>query len=750
MSNPDIELARHIVERTHTHLFLTGKAGTGKTTFLRRLRDESAKRMVVLAPTGIAAINAGGVTIHSFLQIPFGPYVPGTQQAHPTFKMSKQKIRLISSLDLIVIDEISMVRADLLDSMDAALRRYRNPSLPFGGVQLLMIGDLQQLSPVVRDEDWALLSQHYSSPFFFASRALQEASFVTVELHKVYRQNDEHFVHLLNNVREGKADAATLHALNTRYVPDFCPPRSESYVRLMTHNHQADLFNENQLAALPSQPYVYTCRTSGTFPESSYPAAAQLTLKMGAQVMFVKNDNNHPRRYFNGLLGEVIDLDTDSVTVQSQDGEVIEVQAEQWTNARYQLNEKTKEIEEVVEGTFEQIPLRTAWAITIHKSQGLTFERAIIDASAAFAHGQTYVALSRCRTLEGLVLSAPLPPQAIIQDNSVLQFTQHIAQQVPTSAQVSAMERTFYFQLLNELFDFRPLRHALAAFLRLLEEHFYRALPALVGDYRALSEAFRTQVDEVATRFRPQYEHLVATTDYQHHAPLQERVRRGAQYFHQSLDSLWEQLRITTLNTGNKELGKRVERLTQELREALRTKREELHYVAEEGFQMDSYQRIRAIAALGEEEKPTPRRTRKTPSPKAEVKALLQAARASQASSSSPSAPRKKPTPPKTPRVDSHAITYQLYQQGLTPEEIAMERQLKVSTIFAHLEPYLQSGQVALSDLVPPHLIARLRAYRSELRASGASLPSSLTEIRQAVGEDIDFGQIRLFLVAEA
>lgn len=750
MSNPDTELARRIVERTHSHLFLTGKAGTGKTTFLRRLRDETAKRMVVLAPTGIAAINAGGMTIHSFLQLPFGPYVPGMQQANNLFKMSKQKKRLIASLDLVVIDEISMVRADLLDSMDAVLRRYRNPTLPFGGVQLLMIGDLQQLAPVVRQDDWALLSQHYASPFFFDSRALQEASFVTVELHKVYRQNDEHFIALLNKVREGKSDELTLQALNTRYFPNFQPPKNEAYVRLMTHNHQADSFNEHQLALLPSTARTYDCQVEGTFPDSSFPAASQLVLKIGAQVMFVKNDSNHPHRYYNGMLGEVVDLDTHHVIVKSLEGELIKVAREEWTNARYQLNEESKEIEEIIDGTFAQVPLRLAWAITIHKSQGLTFERAIIDASASFAHGQTYVALSRCRSLEGLVLSDPLPPSAIIQDSTVLRFTQGIAQQLPSAQQIDTMERSFYFQLLCELFDFLPLRHALAAFLRLLEEHFYKALPNTVADFREHFATFRTQVEDIALRFRPQYENLVATTDYVHNEHLKERVQRGAEYFYAQLTTLWQHVQQTNINSSNKELSKRMERCTHELREALRVKRKELQHVAEEGFDMARYQRFRALAALDEPIQEKPQRKRKNNNAAAQVQAAIESARASQQRPQIPTATKAESQAQAEQRPDTRQLTYQLYQEGKSIEEIAELRNLKTGTICGHLLPHVRTGEIALSDLVPPTIIARLRAYRSEQRKAGNDLQPTLTEVRQAVGEDVTFEQIRLFLSTEA
>ena len=397
MENPELKTAWEIIANTDTHLFLTGKAGTGKTTFLRDLREKLPKRMVVLAPTGIAAINAQGVTIHSFFQLNFGPQIPGTMQQNKRFQFRKQKVQLIRSLDLIVIDEISMVRADVLDAIDDVLRRYRDHSRPFGGVQMLMIGDMQQLAPVAKEDEWRLLSPHYATPYFFSSKALQSTDFVTVELKHVYRQNDPVFLDILNKVRTNTADDATLKRLNERYIPDFSPRNEEGYIRLMTHNYQADAVNRQKLEELDTLPYNYEAAVEGDFPEMAYPTEKDLMLKTGAQVMFVKNDSSIQKAFYNGMLGEVVEMTDKVITVRSLDGgDIIEVGHERWENTKYSLDDNTKEIKEEVVGTFSQFPLKAAWAITIHKSQGLTFEHAIIDVQHSFAHGQTYVALSRC------------------------------------------------------------------------------------------------------------------------------------------------------------------------------------------------------------------------------------------------------------------------------------------------------------------------------------------------------------------
>lgn len=376
--NEESILAWNIIEKTSANLFLTGKAGTGKTTFLKQLKEKSPKRMVVLAPTGIAAINAGGMTIHSFFQLPFSPYIPGTtfgSGEQKRYQFSKLKRNIIRSIDLLVIDEISMVRSDLLDAIDSVLRQYRKRhDLPFGGVQLLMIGDLQQLAPVVTAQEEQLLKEHYDTPFFFSSNALKQVGYLTVELKKVYRQQDEQFISLLNQIRENRASDATLQALNQRFIPNFEPPKNSNFIRLTTHNAPAQQINEQQLAALPSRAFSYTAEVEDNFPESSYPADFMLTLKPGAQVMFIKNDPQH--RFYNGMIGEVIgvkpDEEGDKIIVRSKDSdEEFELEKMEWVNAKYTINEETKEIEETVEGKFRQYPLRLAWAITITRVRAL-------------------------------------------------------------------------------------------------------------------------------------------------------------------------------------------------------------------------------------------------------------------------------------------------------------------------------------------------------------------------------------------
>lgn len=336
--NPELQLARDFVQHTRHNIFLTGKAGTGKTTFLHNLKHDTPKRMIVTAPTGVAAINAGGVTLHSFFQLPFGPYVPGSDMQQRRF--SKEKINIIKGLDLLVIDEISMVRADLLDGVDAVLRHYKHRHRPFGGVQLLMIGDLHQLSPVIKDDEWQLLKPYYDSCYFFSSHALKQTDMISIELKHIYRQSDADFIELLNRVRDNRLDSATLQALNTRYRPDFQPGEDDDYITLTTHNRKADHINERQLQALPSKPFSFEARIEGDYPEYSYPTAETLTLKKGAQVMFVRNDSSAEKRYFNGKIGRITRLDRERIIVKCPDDEQeIPVEPVSWENIKYTLDQ---------------------------------------------------------------------------------------------------------------------------------------------------------------------------------------------------------------------------------------------------------------------------------------------------------------------------------------------------------------------------------------------------------------------------
>ena len=423
--NPELELALQFIDKTDRNLFITGKAGTGKTTFLHQIKKESLKRMVIVAPTGVAAINAKGVTIHSFFQMPFGPILPNqiANTSNQLRKFSKTKIDIIKSLDLLIIDEISMVRADLLDGIDQVMRRYKNRNKVFGGAQVLMIGDLQQLAPVVRPNEWGLLQSHYETVYFFSSKAYQEANVVSIELKHIYRQKNEDFITILNEIRNDDLSEKSAKILNKRYNPNFSPSKQEGYITLTTHNNRANLINNSELNKVKSKSTFFQAEISGKFNENAFPNAEKLELKVGAQVMFIKNDSLPEKRYYNGKIGIITAISRETVNVQcANEVDEIVTEKEMWDNINYSINDETKELKEDIVGSFKQIPLRLAWAITIHKSQGLTFERAIIDAEASFAHGQTYVALSRCRTLQGIILQQPMRPQDIMTDERVIQY----------------------------------------------------------------------------------------------------------------------------------------------------------------------------------------------------------------------------------------------------------------------------------------------------------------------------------------
>ena len=602
-TNTELELAWRCVVQTGTHLFLTGKAGTGKTTFLHQLKTTSPKRMVVLAPTGIAAINAGGVTIHSFFQLPFAPYIPGTEFATDTkYQFNKEKINIIRSLDLLVIDEVSMVRADLLDSVDAILRRYRRTTVPFGGVQLLLIGDLHQLSPVIKEEERRLLEAYYPSSYFFNSKALQKTAYLTIELKQVYRQSEKHFLDLLNQIRDNKATSTTLEELNKRYIPDFIPPAGEEYIRLTTHNHQAQTINDQHLAKISSPAFSYKAQVNGNFPQHAYPADELLTIKEGAQIMFIKNDVSFPKRFYNGKIGKVTHIDEHVIEVQTNDDpEPFSLQKAVWTNAKYVLNKETNEISEDIEGTFEQYPIRLAWAITIHKSQGLTFDKAIIDIASSFAHGQTYVALSRCRTLNGMVLNSPISHRAIIKDAVIHDFVQQSATDAPDESKIAVLERAFFSYLVTEMVQFSDITKLLVRGSYLFKES------PLIGMYPSIHEQLKQSIEhiqqdieQVSSRFLSVFFSMFRNTpDYQDNAALQERIQSAASYFLVQLNTLVAPLiAAIKVDVDNKETEKQVNDLHAQLSETLQIHTACLSSCKNNGFSVSAYQKAKLEAAI--------------------------------------------------------------------------------------------------------------------------------------------------------
>lgn len=697
-TNEQTQLAWNIIETTNTNLFLTGKAGTGKTTFLRRLKTESSKRIIVVAPTGIAAINAEGVTIHSFFQLSFAPFIPDAQYKtkEQQYRFSKQKIRVIQNIDTLVIDEISMVRADLLDAVDSVLRRFRKNQQPFGGVQMVMIGDLGQLAPVAKDEEWQLLSRYYETPYFFSSLALKRTRYAIVELKTVYRQNDLRFLDILNKVRDNCADASVLQALNSRYIPNFQPRAEEGYIRLTTHNFQAQHVNDHQLSLLPGQPYTYKAEITGKYPEMLFPTEETLTLKKDAQVMFVKNDSKPAKEYYNGMIGTVTEINDKHFFVRAKDtGAVIKVEPEQWDNTRYVINEQTNEIAEEVDGTFTQFPVKPAWAITVHKSQGLTFDRAIIDVQRAFTHGQTYVALSRCRTLEGLVLSAPLPQSAIIRDGAVGDYINHAAEHTPTEEQIGLLQRDYYLSVVSELFDFRPLMDSFSRVLDLLMGHFRRTYPKLILEYKARLGTIKDKLYDVAERFKLQYNQIViSTADYQTDLHLQERLTKGATYFARTLSDIEQLVKNTEVKTDTPEVKKQFTELLATLKEIAMQKRALLNFVKDDGFHLNEYLHQRAVVLMGKDAAKAPK-TNKTERKQAKDKQQTATPARTTATNASEE--------PKTHAASTTASATEL--KVLHPEVLdALTIWRRQRALTAHMPAYCilqQKAIIAIANLLP-------------------------------------------------
>jgi len=538
----ELKRAFDFAEHTNRNIFLTGKAGTGKTTFLHHFKKASSKRMIVVAPTGVAAINAGGMTIHSFFQMPFGPHFPKEallQRSSQTVKkMSRRKKEIMQKLDLLVIDEISMVRADLLDGIDEVLRKYKNHLLPFGGVQLLMIGDLQQLPPIVPNDEWELLKDYYDTLFFFGSRTLRQTGYISIELTHVFRQNDDAFIQLLNQIRDNTLDDETLEILNQKYQPDFCASENDGYIILTTHNKQAKSINTAKLDTITQEEYASEADVSGDFPQHAFPTDSNLILKKGAQVMFVKNDPSNDKLYYNGKIGKVVKITDKNIYVKcSEDLEDIEVKKQEWSNINYSIDPETGEIKETVNGTFTQYPLKLAWAITIHKSQGLTFEKAIIDASSAFAHGQVYVALSRCKSLDGIILISPISRKSIKHDPGVLYFMNQIESTAPDNRMLTTAKYAYQLSLVKQLFDFNPIRQNMNDLITRLKKHKKSVPQALTDLFVESNHLLRDEVIDVTQKFEKHIDFLTKeNNNIEENIRLQERIKKGCQYFIEKLD----------------------------------------------------------------------------------------------------------------------------------------------------------------------------------------------------------------------
>jgi hypothetical protein len=561
IQNTAMEFATKFIQQSNKAVFLTGKAGTGKTTFLKDLKTKGLKQTVIVAPTGVAAINAGGTTIHSFFQLPFGPFIPARNfhenpfaQNAGKYRLTAEKKWLMQSMNLLVIDEVSMVRADTLDSIDAILRYLRKqPSLPFGGVQILYIGDMYQLPPVIKDDEWKLLQPYYNSAYFFSSKVFAEQPPVYIELEKVYRQKDQAFINLLNKVRSNEMDEEGYELLQSRYQPSYEPEVDDFHISLTTHNHKADATNALALEKIKQAPRFFKADVKGDFPENAYPAEAMLCLKIGARVMFLRNDTEKIRRYYNGKIGVVEKIDEDQISIRCEDSttESIQIKREVWENNRYLLNQKTRQLEEQSIGSFTQFPLRLAWAITIHKSQGLTFNKAIIDAGQAFTAGQVYVALSRCSSLEGLLLKSRITIQSLLTDPRIVEFTQNQKRFAPDHNLLHEARRSYQQQQLLQCFHFEEHLNRLKELEAwTLENQVFEAPVAEWLNYQI--ESIKPLI-QYASRFSLELKDLFISEELPDQNPnLQDRISKASLWFDTALEKVIASLKTSPADTDNR------------------------------------------------------------------------------------------------------------------------------------------------------------------------------------------------------
>jgi hypothetical protein len=702
--NPLFSTAAEFVNDTSRHIFLTGKAGTGKTTFLKYVKENTHKKCVVVAPTGVAAINAGGVTMHSFFQLPLGPFVPVTQRIsnsaitdqYTLFKnirVSEEKRALFRDLELLIIDEVSMVRCDMLDAVDAILRYFRKaPHLSFGGVQVLYIGDLFQLPPVMPETQWSILREYYQSPFFFHSRAVEQSPPVYIELKKIYRQNEQSFIDILNRIRNDETTEKDLEILNARR--DAIPEPDKKYITLTTHNYKADRINTEELTKLNAESFEFKGMVEGDFPEKTLPTEALLQLKEGAQVMFIRNDKSESRRYFNGKIATVSKIDEEGISVVfTGSDESLLLEKETWNNIRYSYNVEKEEIDEEKLGSFTQYPVRLAWAITIHKSQGLTFQHAIIDAGDSFAPGQVYVALSRCTSLQGLILHSKILPGSISTDEQVLAFAKREADDASLTGILSQEKRLYQNRQLAKTFDLEKLIRIFSDYLDYVPGKKLPNVPAVLASAKKMVEALEAQ-QKIAVRFQEQIHSLLGDDQQE---KLRERVTKAIAYFS---NFLTKEL-LTPLDEhmhglkGVKKVSKYLKRVRQ-IRTGVAKQINAIVNVHYGGVKFDP-------SSIGIEiaEEIAPERGKKLP------------------------------------KGASLTETLMLFRSGLKPAEIAQQRNLALSTIEGHIALLIKSGDVAIADCIEQN---KLTAILTAIQDGGEG---SMQLVKQKLGEEVSYGEIR-------
>lgn len=813
ISNKMFGIAVQLVNQSSRNIFLTGKAGTGKTTFLKYIRENCHKQMAVVAPTGVAAINAGGVTIHSLFQLPISPFIPeakGFSKNEETvnrhslisrLRMNTDKKKVLQELELLVIDEISMVRCDTLDAVDTVLRHVRNRYQdPFGGVQVLFIGDMFQLPPVIKEQEWNLLSEYYTGPYFFDSLVIRQEQPVYIEFDKIYRQSEERFIRLLNQVRNNNLDKEGITILEDRFHPAFKRTKEDGFIILTTHNETARQTNTEKLHGLAGKLFSFKADIEDDFPANVYPADELLQLKVGAQVMFIKNDLDKGKRYFNGKIGTVTKLEDEKIFVQCADepGE-IEVKKDKWENIRYDLNKTTRQLEEKLLGAFSQYPLRLAWAITIHKSQGLTFEKAIIDAGKSFAAGQVYVALSRCTSLEGMVLQSRINKESLRTDQRIVNFSRTAASVGALEEELVAAQKQYWQKILLSLFDFRNVVANSKELVSYIAEHASSFNQEALPWVEAMNGELLSRQD-VAERFQQQLRQLFAMNE---EARLQERVRAAAEHFYKETESLIGKLQGSLAVTDSRLHAKEYNDLLKEINIQLAAKK---HILEKGGLSdIDAYHTrkknfiapavsINAYAGASQQQVtniPNPvlyQQLRKkrdaicerkgspiymvagsqtllemcTYLPRTE-KELEQITGFGPAKIKSygpdfldiivayceanglesrinEKTVQKSKKEKKEKKTNTKAETYLLFREGNPVAEIAKLRNLAPQTIEGHLAFYIAQGEIKIEELLSQEKIALIEPFTRNFTGG------SITAIKEQFGEEVSFGEIRLML----
>jgi len=742
------------INQTDRHIFLTGKAGTGKTTLLKQIIDSTHKKVLVVAPTGIAALNAGGVTMHSMFQLPIGCFLPvdhyGSSSSNIYFetprtlknhvRMSREKLSIIRQMEVLIIDEVSMLRSDLLDALDYTLRRVRKNNITFGGVQMLFIGDLMQLPPVVKNEEWNLLAKHYKSMFFFQSLAVQSAPPLFIELSKIFRQEDPEFIALLNRLRDNQMQDADWIKLDSFVQTNFKLSENPGYILLTTHNYKADRENTYNLDALTAQSKQFKAVVNGDFPEKIFPINPNLSLKIGAQVMFVRNDASPQKKYYNGKIGKIEVLTDDSIKVRcDDDNTLVEVEQHEWENEQYSVNESSKLVEKKIIGTFVQYPLRLAWAITVHKSQGLTFSKAALDVQDVFQPGQAYVAFSRLRAMDGLILLSKLRLQKFANTDDVLAYTAQKFDIDTAKKQLSFESESFMSNYIKQAFDIQPLmqtwkRH-LASYQDVKEngvktkyviwaqrmmDHFTPLIDVTLNFHRFIDQNFTAQNHDLITKkiegakdyYLAQLEKFAFDLYTQLH--LISKAKKSKTYFNELLD-IEEQflLILEKINnchalvvayTSNNVLDKRLldssfiqrfrTRFFENTKSFLLTANPEL-IVAEDDI--DSFSSV----------------TKKG----------------------------KKAATQKVEKVPTHFITFQMLKEGKSIDEIAAARMFAKTTIEGHLAKIIESGELTVNELLEKE---KLEAIEKALDENPAM--TGVTPYKELLGNDFSFGEIRMVL----